>query len=134
MRCLRQRTNDNRHRKRAGKTWRAAISSQIQPVKARERGKGEFWSSLRHSGSAALSTWWFVCAKDGGWTRGFGLSSKQTVPPGRIGEKQTSGRRKSGTISRHLNFETVIRNLKGETDYSVRGTRQEFLADIEGEI
>ena len=49
---------------------------------------------------------------------------------GRMGVKQILGQGKSVTISRYLNFETAIRNLTGDTDYSVRGTRQEFIVDI----
>ena len=35
------------------------------------------------------------------------------------------------TDSRYLNFEIVMRNLTGDTDYLVSGTRQELIVDIQ---
>ena len=35
------------------------------------------------------------------------------------------------TDSRYLNFEIVMRNLTGDTDYLVSGTRQELILDIQ---
>lgn len=35
------------------------------------------------------------------------------------------------TDFRYLNFEIVMRNLTGDTDYLVNGTRQELIVDIQ---